>query len=135
MGVKAETTIVQKVMGYLTRNHHFDGFHVHGSPMQRKGEPDIDGSILLFPDEIQERWFHIKVEVKTPVGKPTELQLIRLREYHKRGYLVGIVTSVQDMHALIDVYKRWYGEYYFAYPITTIAKELGYEDVYNLWTK
>lgn len=130
---KAETVIVQKVMNYMTRYFQFDGFHVHGSIYQRKGEPDIDGSVFLCAGEIYARWFYAKIEVKTPTGKPTELQLIRLREYHRRGYLVGIVTSVEDVQALIGVYERWYGTYYCALSLSTVANELSYEDKYSLW--
>lgn len=135
MPIKPETALVQKIFQYMKRYHSFDGYHVHGSEFQRKGEPDIDGSIYLEDEDGIGRWWHLKVEVKTPVGKPTELQLIRLREYHKRGYMVGIVTSLADMQALVAVYKHWWHTYDCAIPITAAAAELEYEDRYNLWTK
>lgn len=99
---KAETLIVERIMRYLRRMWEFDGFHVHGNMMQRKGEPDLDGSIL-WGDE----WFHLKIEVKTESGEPSQIQLIRLREYWRRGYLAGIVTSEDDIDRLV----RAYGEY------------------------
>lgn len=49
-------------------------------------------------------WHHLKVEVKTPEGKPTKRQLHRLRQYSARGYWVGIVTCVRDLKQLIDRY-------------------------------
>lgn len=69
------------------------GWHVHGSMLQPSGEPDIDGCL---PNNI-----HLKVEVKTPTGTPSEKQLYRLRFYARYGYLVGIVTSVEEFDKLL----------------------------------
>jgi len=60
--MKAETRIVQAMLKYIHKAGG-EGYHVHGSSLQRAGEPDIDGS---FPHN--GGWLHLKVEVKTPTG-------------------------------------------------------------------
>lgn len=96
MSEKAETSITRKCLRYL-QDSGGDGFHVHGSMYQRPNEPDIDGSIFY-----NGRWLHLKIEVKTPWGKPTPMQVYRLKEYAKRGYITGIVTSVEELQEVIE---------------------------------
>ena len=95
-----ETRILKNIMQRLTEYYDFDGYHVHGSMFQRIGEPDIDGSIALGLDE----YTHIKLEVKTPTGSPTPIQIYRVRVYHHRDYMAGIVTSYEDVQDLIHAY-------------------------------
>lgn len=85
-----ETDIVQKIIAYI-KLQGGDAFHVHGSIFQRKGEPDISGEI-----DIWRGWRHLKIEVKRPGEAPTNLQIKRLRHYHKAGYVAGVVTSLED---------------------------------------
>lgn len=96
---KAETIIVQAIIKYI-KNKGGDAFHVHGSGVQRSGEPDIDGSM---PDG--DGWIHLKVEVKTPSGTPSAIQLYRIEEYKKRGYCAGIVTDIISFAELVQEFK------------------------------
>lgn len=94
--MKTETSIVRKIKKFV---HSAGGraWHVHGSSLQPSGEPDIDGYL---------NGFHLKIEVKTPKGKPTQDQLHRLCDYNKAGYVVGIVTDVYEFINLIDHYRH-----------------------------
>jgi hypothetical protein len=126
LAVKPETRIVQLIKNYLKAAWQGDCYHVHGSMLQRKGEPDLDGSIC-----IGIKWVHLKIEVKTPDGEPSELQKHRLREYGKRGYMTGVVTSVEDVERLIIAYTQYLSEgfHLFGY----YAKLHGIEDKYEIW--
>lgn len=98
---KRETRITQAVIAWI-KEHGGDGYHVHGSSLQRGGEPDVSGEI---PGE--GRWLHLKIEVKTPTGEPTKRQLHRLKKYWTAGYVVGIVTSVDELQRLLNLYTVW----------------------------
>lgn len=124
--IKPETLILRRIMNYLKIAHEFDGFHVHGSMLQRRGEPDLDGSI-----KIGLNWVHLKLEVKTETGEPTELQIHRLREYGKRGYMTGIVTSVEDVERLIIAYTQYLNEGFHLFG--HYAALHGIEDKWNIW--
>lgn len=113
MAVKEETKITRAVIAQI-KELGGDGFHVHGSALQRGGEPDITGEIKL---ELV-GWIHMKVEVKTPEGEPTERQLYRLRHYWEAGYLVGIVTSVSEFMKLLRNYQVWRVANQPAFPFT-----------------
>lgn len=98
-----ETDITQAIIAYI-KQQGGDAFHVHGSSVQRAGEPDIDGALF---DAKRNVWVHLKIEVKTPIGTPTRLQIFRLQMYWSQGYLVGIVTSVNDFIKLFNAYSEW----------------------------
>lgn len=105
-----------------------DSFHVHGGMFQRRDEPDLCGEIY---SPTLGQWIHFKIEVKTPVGKPTPGQLLSLRMYHKRGYLTGIVTSVDELAALV---KHW--ENYKQSPYIHFGNYLhsvNFKDTYNIY--
>ena len=95
MAAKPETKITQACIHYL-KSKGGDAWHVHGSMFQRSGEPDIDGWVRW-----GERIFHVKIEVKTASGIPSELQLARLRVYHRAGYVAGVVTSPEELMDLL----------------------------------
>ena len=97
----SETQIVREIIKQLKKGGG-DGYHVHGSAMQRKGEPDIDGS---YPSS-DDKWLHLKIEAKTATGVATPLQLYRLEEYAKRGYITGVVRSWDDVLTLIRKANR-----------------------------
>ena len=97
----SETQIVREIIRQLKEGGG-DGYHVHGNTMQRAGEPDIDGS---YPSSDGE-WLHLKIEVKTATGIATKLQLYRLAEYAKRGYITGVVRSWVDVLKLIREANR-----------------------------
>lgn len=65
---------------------------VHGSAMQRAGEPDLS---------ITYAGRSIKAELKTEKGKATPLQLHRLKEWEAAGATVGVVRSLDDLKSLL----------------------------------
>ncbi len=91
-----ETRITEACIAWLKKNGG-DGWHVHGSSLQRQGEPDICGEFPT-PSGV---WLHLKIEVKTPTGVLSKLQEVRLDKYGKRGYIVGVVTSVNELREII----------------------------------
>lgn len=74
-----------------------DAWKVHGSAYQRVGEPDIDGWIPN-PDG---GFYHLKLEVKTPTGKASDIQKYRIEKYKQAGYVAGIVVTVEDVKKLL----------------------------------
>lgn len=127
MAVKPETRIVTEIIRYMRVVWKFYGYHVHGNLMQRSGEPDLDGSIW-----VENRCIHMKIEVKTPEGEPSMLQIERLREYHRRGYLTGIVTSVADIDKLVRAYIEYLDEMSEA-PFTEYLARYGMEDKWLIY--
>lgn len=106
MARKAENVRVTDPILAWIKSHGGDGFHVHGSMFQRKGEPDIDAWLphLTRPGD----YVHIKVECKFGAGKPDKLQEERLRVYAAAGYMTGVVWSLQEF---IELYRRWCNEH------------------------
>lgn len=98
MTTQPETLIVKKLQKWI-KEQGGDSWKVHGSMMQRKGEPDLDGWL---PSPYG--CIHLKLEVKTPTGKPSAIQLVRLRKYHKAEYLVGVVTCVKGLDVLRSIH-------------------------------
>lgn len=108
MAAKDETAITRSIIAQIKGYYKGDAWHVHGSALQRGGEPDIDGAVKLFPDYVQQgAWTHLKLEVKTPVGEPDKRQLYRMQQYWRMGYLVGVVVDEFELHTLIQQYKKW----------------------------
>lgn len=91
--LKTETAIVRSIIGWIQSNGG-DAWHVHGNPLQRVGEPDIDGWIRMAGGVV-----HIKCEVKVPGNKPTPLQYRRLSNYRSAGYMSVWVTSLEEFTA------------------------------------
>lgn len=120
MATKQETKITQDLIAEI-KHKNGDALHIHGSALQRGGEPDICGEIRI--DGV---WRHLKIEVKTPEGEPSQRQLYRLQKYHERGYVAGIVTNITEMYALFNAYDYyWFGNDYF-------LKQLPYaKDIYD----
>lgn len=94
MAKQAETSITQAIIARIKELGGW-AYHVHGSAMQPAGLPDIDGCL---PDGR-----HIKVEVKTPTGKPSELQKHYVTMFARYGYITGFVTSVEEFNDLIGL--------------------------------
>ena len=106
MTAKSETAITKSIIKWIMDNGG-GAWHVHGGMFQRSGEPDICGEIERTWLTNTKRWVHIKWEVKTKVGKPSKLQLLRLDRYVKRGYCSGIVTSIQEAEDLLFEYEKY----------------------------
>lgn len=102
MALKPETKITQDIIKYI-KAIHGSAYHVHGSALQTGGLPDISGE---YPTP-SNGWVHLRVEVKTPEGVPSERQIYWLRQYWRAGYLVGIVTSLEEFIILISSYEFW----------------------------
>ena len=96
MATKAETYITDGIIAWI-EGQLGDAHKVHGNGIQRSGEPDIDGAI----EWTKGVFVHLKLEVKTPTGKPSRLQVARIRRYKELGYCAGFVTSVYDTRELI----------------------------------
>jgi hypothetical protein len=102
---KAENVrVVNPILAWV-KTHGGDGFKVHGSMFQRKGEPDLDGWLphLTRPGE----YVHFKVEAKFGKGRADPLQLQRLAVYAGAGYMTGVVYSLEEF---IELYRRWCGQ-------------------------
>lgn len=92
---KLERAVVRDILAYLKANGG-DGYHVHGSELQRRGEPDIDGWL---PGGI-----HLKIECKVWPNKPDPLQEHRLAVYEAAGYAAGVAYSVGDVIRIVNEY-------------------------------
>ena len=64
---------------------------VHGSP-HSAGEPDIDAVIAGVP---------VKIEVKLPGNRPTDLQSQRLSEWEDAGAVAGWVDTMKALWNLL----------------------------------
>jgi hypothetical protein len=92
---KSETSITTGIIDWIIAEGG-DAWHVSGSMKQRRGEPDIDG---FLPGGL-----HLKIEVKTTVGRPTGLQVKRIRVYKAAGYVAAIVTSIAELIEVLHEY-------------------------------
>src|SRR5687768_2465041 len=120
----AESDIRTNIMAGLRKTRKFDGYAVHGGGLQRMGEPDLTGEVWLPTLGI---WGHLKLECKTPIGEASVLQRTRLREYHKRGYIVGVVRSIKEAEAIIASYEQyWSLSLNVCEPIIDILEKHGY---------
>lgn len=127
MASKAESAIRTAIRNYITSNGGF-ALVVSGSSTQSSGIPDLDAS---YPSlHVPYGYIHCKLEVKTPVGKPSKKQVEVLRMYHRQGYCVGIVTSVADFINLILAYETYYLQ---NGNLKDILKEYGINDTYNIY--
>lgn len=91
MAEKAESRIVESIIAHI-RRYGGDAYHVHGSLLQRRGEPDISGEVYL----AGKGFMHLKIEVKCPGESPTPLQLHRLEHYASFGYVAFWCNSLED---------------------------------------
>ena len=101
--MQSEKSVVKAIMTWLSR-YKGDFYKVHGNAHQRSGEPDITGSILY-----KGIWIHFKLEAKRRDGKPSPLQIVRLRRWHDADKAVGIVTSIEDVVKVFDTYHHYKG--------------------------
>ena len=66
--------------------------NIHGSVYQHKGLPDL---IVLIQRKA------IFLEVKTPTGKPSEMQLYVQKKIRRRGVVSEIVSSVGEAERVV----------------------------------
>jgi hypothetical protein len=125
MGAKEETAYTTALIAHVRRLNGY-AWHVHGSALQEAGQPDLDGFI---PSEIGGIPF--KVEVKTPTGKPTELQIVRMRVFHRSGaYMVGVCVTPEDFDRLTEAYIRSVVE---LRDLWGVLQEMGIPDPYYIY--
>jgi len=87
-----EKSIVESILKHLNSLDRCRARKIHGGPYMA-GWPDIlcvrDGHAYFF-------------EVKRPGGRPTKLQLYELSEWMSAGATVAIVTSVDEVRAVLE---------------------------------
>lgn len=92
--MKPETRIVHQIESFILANGG-EVLKIHGSVMQRSGEPDLIGSYMLTP---------FVYEVKLPNETPRDDQLYRLERWRKQGFAAGWGTSLQDFKSFMSDY-------------------------------
>jgi hypothetical protein len=122
MAAKPETAIVNKIQKWIKKQGG-ECYHVHGSMFQRKGEPDLSGEIVY-----KGLVFHLKLEVKTAIGKADPIQIHFLKHYHKWDYVAGVVRSVEDVERLLDAHWRYQTIKPMTMTFGQAWKLMGYED-------
>ena len=94
MQAPRESSIVASILRWLNRQPGVKAVKTHGGPLGA-GQPDITGCI---------RGRRFDIEVKRPGGKPTKLQLRRLKEWEEAGSIVGVVYSLDEAKELLGPY-------------------------------
>jgi hypothetical protein len=88
---KPETTIVNEIQEFVRAQKGYV-LKLHGNSMQRAGEPDLIGHIYGKP---------FAVEVKDGDNFPSPLQVHRLRQWGRGGFIAGVVWSLKDFKEII----------------------------------
>lgn len=84
---------MDRILRYLNSVEGCKARKRHGSPYAQAGEPDIEACY---------RGRSMQIEVKQPGKGPTTIQKKRLREWQDAGATVAVVTSVDEVKALLD---------------------------------
>ena len=93
-----ESAIVKAILAYLNTLPRCLARKRWGGGMGVAGEPDIDACL---------GGRSLQLEVKRPGQHPTLLQLKRMEEWRQAGAIVGIVTSVAEVKALLGGEKEF----------------------------
>lgn len=96
----AESNLYAAVRRYLDWKRQSEPLEyrkVHGSPMQQRGEPDLD---------ICYHGRSVKIELKAPGKRATPLQLHRLQKWAAAGAVVGVARSVDDVASILAEVTR-----------------------------
>ena len=101
MSQKPETAIVDRIQEFI-RQHHGEALKVHGSAMQRSGEPDLIGGFAVVGETSKYAGINFVYEVKLPNEKPRADQIYRLKRWARLGYAAGWGTSVDDFRSFLD---------------------------------
>ncbi len=88
----SEKAIVKAILAYLNSLPGCLARKRWGGGMGVAGDPDIDACL---------RGRSVQLEVKRPGEKATPLQLMRLDEWRRAGAITGVVTSVEEVKALL----------------------------------
>jgi hypothetical protein len=96
--MKNESAIVKAILVYLNSLPGCLARKRWGGGMGVAGEPDIDACL---------RGRSLQLEVKRLGQKPTPLQVKRLDQWRHAGALVGVVTSVEEVKALLGSAVHW----------------------------
>ena len=91
--MSTEKSITATITRHLTRQKLF-WIKIHGSPMQKKGLPDL----LVIKDG--KPYF---MEVKTPWGKPTPMQEYRIEQIRDAGAACEIVCNWDDVKRVLNL--------------------------------
>jgi hypothetical protein len=86
-----ETRLVNRIIRWLNDQPSTRARKVHGSVYQT-GEPDVDAVV---------NGRAVKIEVKLPGQKSTALQARRLAQWEAAGAVVGVVTSLDEVQAIV----------------------------------
>jgi|SRR5689334_419491 len=89
--MKPETRIVDQIMMWVFEQGG-EVLKLHGSAMQRSGEPDLIGAVDSKP---------FVYEVKLPGEQPREDQIYRLERWARVGFRAGWGTSLKDFEEFI----------------------------------
>ncbi len=87
-----ETRRTACILRYINGLPGFMAVKRHQGGACRNGDPDVTGCV---PGGRR-----LELEVKQPGEDPSKLQRIRLAEWAEAGALTGVVTDVNDTHAL-----------------------------------
>lgn len=90
-----ESALTREVVKLLNATPLVFAVKIHGSPYQRKGLPDISGCC---------EGAFFGVEMKLKGNKPTEAQLLVLRQIAQAGGLTGVVTVPGTKRGVKEAY-------------------------------
>lgn len=88
-----EASIHKRILAKLNALPHCYAHKVHGGPYGG-GQPDIDGAIVGLP---------LKIEVKRPGGKATELQQQVLDRWERAGALAFVAHSWEEVERALVI--------------------------------
>jgi hypothetical protein len=88
----SEAHITSTIITWIRQQRNGWAIKVHGNRFQ-SGEPDISACI---------DGRCIKLEVKTPTGRATKLQMLTLQKWELAGAVTGVVRSLSDVEILLE---------------------------------
>jgi len=100
--MKPETKIVHQIEKWIYEQGG-EVLKLHGSAMQRKGEPDLIGG---FGKDTQYAGVHFAFEIKLPGEEPRDNQLYRLQRWENAYFDVGWGTSLEAFIGFIKNAKN-----------------------------
>lgn len=100
MPQKPETKIVKQITDFIEEMNG-NVLKIYGNAVQRSGEPDLIGGIVVLHDGYPTLIFHFAVEVKVPGEDARPLQLYRLDQWKKAGFITGVVHSLDEFKGLL----------------------------------